>query len=222
MIAIRALVRHEVLADVRRGWRRRSGFSLVELVIASAVVGILATIAMPTVHRKIQRSNLAGAAEEISHFLAKARLEATRLGTPVVVEPDYATRILVAFGDKDDDLVLDTAEIRLFDLAMHHPESRSPVYLMGPDGREGNAADPAQSVDGLTPARSLRVAVFEPDGSIRHPGAFRVADGQRPLANVLEVRIAPRATARIRINEYIHDGRDGAGFYPSGDGEWRW
>ena len=200
--------------------RREGGFSLVEVLVVLTVTTIIGAIGVPALNRQIQRSKLVGASAEFSVHLLRARMEAVKLGFPVVVMPDYARRGFTAFRDEDGDLTLDAGEKRIFDLAV--PGTGSYIYLMGPDGQEGSEANPAQSADGLTAAGSLRVAVFEPDGSIRDPGAFRIADGKQPRGNTLEVRVGPRATARIETGKYVYDGPDGTGFYPSGEGVWKW
>ena len=103
--------------------------------------------------------------------------------------------------------------------------SRSAVFFMGPNLVPGTDAAPGQSVDGLTPSGTLRVAVFQPDGSIEDPGAFRLADGKTPEANVFEIRIEPAATARIEIRKWLYGGVSGSdpdAFFPAGGGVWKW
>jgi hypothetical protein len=92
---------------------------------------------------------------------------------------------------------------------------------MGPGGSPGTAADPAESVDGLTvvAGTNLRVMVFGPDGSIRDPGALRIADAREPRRNVLEVRVAPQATARVEVRKYVYEDLV---FRPYGAGLWEW
>ena len=68
----------------------------------------------------------------------------------------------------------------------------------------------------------LFAAVFEPDGSIRDIGAFRIADDRGDPRNTLEVRVAPRATARIEVRKFVFGGPSGDDFYPAGAGLWKW
>lgn len=63
--------------------QRQSGLTLVELTIAVAVLGILATLAMPSLGERLARQRLAGTAEMLALDLAEARVEAAQSGLPL-------------------------------------------------------------------------------------------------------------------------------------------
>lgn len=64
---------------------RPRGLTLIELVIALAVLGILATLAVPTLAERLARQRLAGAAEALAMDLGQARVEAVASGQPLFV-----------------------------------------------------------------------------------------------------------------------------------------
>lgn len=60
-----------------------AGFSLVELMIALAVLGIILSIAFPSFNAMIKNSQIRGAAESIQNGIQLARAEAVKRNTPV-------------------------------------------------------------------------------------------------------------------------------------------
>lgn len=184
------------------------------------LLAIAASFGAPASVHMLGRSKLQGASQEVASHLHMARMEAMKLGRTVVVVPDYAAGRLFSYRDENDNLSFDAGVDRVvFNLPVPADAGRSGIHFMGPDGVNGTAETPGQSVEGLTVVGggNLRAAVFQRDGSIRAPGAFRFADGKQPRANVLEVRVAPQATARVEVRKYV----DGD-FHPYGSGLWNW
>lgn len=62
---------------------KQSGFSLVELMVAIAVMTILLAIALPSFRSMIQNSKIRNAAESVANGLQKARAEAVARNTNV-------------------------------------------------------------------------------------------------------------------------------------------
>jgi len=68
--------------------RNQRGFTLQEVVIAVAIVGILSAIAVPNYLGWLPRHRLAGAASDVQMALNAARLEAIKANTVVTVNFD--------------------------------------------------------------------------------------------------------------------------------------
>lgn len=211
--------------------RLSRGFSLIEALIVLAIMVVLAAYALPAIQLAMARAKLNGSAREVMVFLGSSRIAAMRLGRDVVVRPEYASQRLVAFVDEDGDRQWDAGEDELATMPVADGSGNRGVHLMGPNGIAATATEPAQSVQGLTlvAGGNLRVAVFQPDGSVRDPGGLRVSDG-RARPNVFEVRIDPPATARVELLKFVHEDVAGidpsadppGSWYPQGGGAWEW
>lgn len=61
------------------------GFTLIELIVAMAVLGILAAVAAPAIGEYLATQRLKGAAEELQTDLQFARMESVQRNAPVTV-----------------------------------------------------------------------------------------------------------------------------------------
>ena len=83
----------------RRGWRdsarfaTQRGVTLMELMVAIAIVGITLSLALPSFNESMQRNRIAGQANEVMAALSLARMEAVRSNRParVCASSDQAT-----------------------------------------------------------------------------------------------------------------------------------
>jgi prepilin-type N-terminal cleavage/methylation domain-containing protein len=216
---------------------RVHGFTMVEIMMVLAVIVILAAFGFPALQQMFTRSKLQGSAREIAVHLGSSRVAAMRLSRNVVVKPLFSEKRLVSFVDDNENFIQDLDERELSSLALPGTGGGEHIYLMGPDGVAASDDDPAESLDGLTTIVSgdpdipdVRVAVFEPDGSIRDQGGFRISDGKSP-ANMFEVRIEPPATARVEILKYVYGDTRGinpgtttppGSWFGQGGNNWEW
>lgn len=203
--------------------RSATGFSLVELLVALAVVMVVAGVVVSNFKGQMTRMRLEGDAVAISNTVQRARAQALRYSTAVVGEINPTrTNELRFFFDVDDDLQL-TAEDQ-------KPCDADPPELICPPipplelsaGKQPEAGvffwpadktspDPANAFDDLTSRTTAGLwpaLVIEPNGSVRDLGGIRVGMGRFPTsnpydANWMEVRVVTLASGRTEVRKFI-------------------
>jgi len=186
--------------------RPRSGFTLIEMIVIVAVIGIMATIGIPNLIRVIHRAKLEGIARETSVLMQRARSEAVRQNVPTVVRFDLARNEVVAFADVDG-VAVATPPDMFYNPVAGEPH-RATDYELGRYQLPENILFQEPPADGLGPVKDFwdngteRVAIFDPNGSIRATGAVRYADRR---GNFLEIRVEPAATARVQMRKWDPD-----------------
>lgn len=63
--------------------RQSTGLTLIEMMVAIAIVAVLASLAVPSFGSQLARTHLKAAAERIAADLAEARFESGRRGVPM-------------------------------------------------------------------------------------------------------------------------------------------
>lgn len=211
----------------RRLVLRGRGFTLAEMLVVVAMVGIITLIGIPFMQRLLHKAKIQGAARETSILMNLARYEAIKRGVPVVVQIDPAGNEVFSFVDVHGGLDPLLPPDGLF-AAIPGAPARTTDYVLGriplPAGVSFRfqALTDIASVDGFNnsgnPDPPDDMAIFLSDGSVVDSGAIRFAD-QRD--NYLEARIDPPGTARIELRKW--DDTDGA-WYAFGEGgkPWSW
>lgn len=64
---------------------QQRGFTMIELMVTIAILGIMAAIALPSMNNFINKQRVANRAEQTANLFRFARSEAVRLNTPVIV-----------------------------------------------------------------------------------------------------------------------------------------
>ena len=145
------------------------GFTLIELAITVAVLGILAAVAVPAMTALVNGGRLSGGTEELTASLHLARSEAIRRNRPVTVCGGTAG---------SDDCAASTAWTQL--LVRHD---------------EGSADDPAvirryELSDALQLDSSAREIRFRPSGTINASRTLSVClPTNYPTQNIREVTV---------------------------------
>lgn len=189
--------------------RRQSGFTLLEVLVVVAVVGILLMITAPAFLNMINRYKLTGTAREVTSLMQAARLESIKLNAPAHVNYDATTNAFVAFVDLDNDLAL-SAPDRVLSGTVPLPAK---VTFHGPGDFAANGAN---AIDGWDDAPAQDGPIFRSDGSVDRVGAFRFKDSND---NYLEVRVETPATGRIVLRKFD---RGENAFLLNGEGGHRW
>ena len=82
---------------------RPEGFTLLEVMVVVAVVGIIALMGLPALQNMILRAKHEGAARQISMLIHRAKMEAVKQSVPTVVTIDATAKTVTAFADVNDD-----------------------------------------------------------------------------------------------------------------------
>lgn len=190
--------------------RSRTGFTIFELLVVIAFMGIMATLFAPNILRLIHRAKLTGVAQQTEVLLRTARQSAIRYNTRAVVSIDLATEEVIAFVDVDGVNLGDPSD-GIFNPVVGQPHRAtdfelSRYTLPNSVNFQAPATDPLGhgAISGFVnsvpePLLPDDIAIFEPNGSAITAGAFRFAD---LFNNFLEVRVAPRLTGRVRTLKF--------------------
>jgi type II secretory pathway pseudopilin PulG len=172
---------HRPASDPSFRRRRPAGWSLIEIVVATALVLALLGVGIPIALRVFERGELAATEENVAAELLKARAEAQSSGRPVEVLIDRdPSRIIQRYFTPGAGAGLD----RRVDRNLSRDGGAKPARTArnepkGAAWRRESSIDPAVTVDtakgaseaGAEERRSgaggpTRIAVFMPDGSI--------------------------------------------------------
>ncbi len=185
--------------------RRSAGFSLIELIIVVAVVGILAAIGIPALLEVMYRNKVQLAAREATLQMQEARFRSIRENIQHGVFTDFANNRVVYFRVTDPAVPPDptdpdaSEQLRFFELPVG-------IVFMGPADGSPEGTD---AIIGFTESSSPNVGgwvTFRPDGSAvmadddTTEGGFRFAMPERNL--FFEAGVDPAATGRIRVLPY--------------------
>jgi type II secretory pathway pseudopilin PulG len=201
-----------------RAGDRRSGFSLIEMLVILVLAFVLVAIGTPILLSTVRQAKLRGIAQETVVLMRQARMDAVKHSAQAVVRivpPVGATPGRVeAFADRNGDRLLSAGEPMLGTLPLPTGiRFEAPVGLLDEDSVDGFTGDPGG-------ASLPRIAVFQGTGAIEDSGAYRLADA---FQNYLEVRVEPAATARIETQKAREENNDWV-FYAAGEGgePWEW
>ena len=78
--------------------RGRAGFTLIEMLIVLALMGVLLLLTAPTLVTLMHRSRIEGSAQQVAILLRQMRFEAIKRSTPVEVRLSDPTTAATAIG----------------------------------------------------------------------------------------------------------------------------
>jgi prepilin-type N-terminal cleavage/methylation domain-containing protein len=178
---------------------RAPGFTVVEMIVAVAILGALAAFGMPIVMRTLHTAKMSTVGYDCNVLVRRAKSEAIKKNSPVVVRYDSALEVLTAFVDVHGATVADPPDYAFVPDAGVAPTATdhevSQCALPSAVTWGGPSDDPAISV-GFTTVGTENVAILEPDGTVQDIGTFRFGDSR---GNYLAIQIAPAATARVTL-----------------------
>jgi prepilin-type N-terminal cleavage/methylation domain-containing protein len=196
---------------------RDAGFTLVELLVVLALLGILLTFGFPAIDRFIHRGKLEGITRQTLMLMQLARFDAIKHSSPARFVFDYDDDSIHAYNDRNGDGAFDAAVDReLGRLTL--PTGVS--FQAAGDPLEGpNAIDKWDDAPCTGTARG-GCGEYRPNGSIDKEGRVRLGDER---GNFLEIRVATTATGRLEIAKapvptvatYLTPGQNGRAW------EWR-
>lgn len=197
--------------------RAVAAFTLVELLITLAVLGVIVGLGLPALNKLIMRAKLEGQARSVSVLAGRARNEAVTQGAEAVVHLDGDE--FVAFVDLDGPNAADPPDglfnpvsgqgYKATDWEMSRVPLANKITVAAPTGED--------AIFGLVNTdRPDERIIFNPDGTLLSTGAFRLAD---PAGNYLEVAVGPRATGQVTLRKW-----DGTAWREQDEGgeAWTW
>jgi prepilin-type N-terminal cleavage/methylation domain-containing protein len=193
----------------RPSGQTRAGFTLIEMIIMLAILGIVMGLGLPALWQFIHRAKIEGFARDIATAFQVARLESVKRSRPAVVRADTGSQQVIAFIDLPDVNGQFNSE---YDAG--EPELR---FVQLPQGTFAAPSGQGE-IDGLPTEGTEGWAVFNTDGSAQAAGGFRIGDARQ---NFLEVRIMLAGTGRVDILKWDPEG---AQWLAPGEGgkPWKW
>jgi prepilin-type N-terminal cleavage/methylation domain-containing protein len=198
--------------------KRRAGFSLIEVAVTMAIIGVLAAVAIPSIQDMLERRRLQGAARDLANMFQIARGQAIRTGNfqivffgpPTVTDP-AGTALTDASGTSVPLLILDDGSPATANCHIDGGEDRETIPaqpLIGWGVSEATVKVPTDTGGAaFSPPQTSGTTVSDPSGTATNWVLFR-PDG-------IPVGFDPTAATCGTIGD---TGTGGAGLYITSGG----
>ncbi len=177
--------------------RTRGGFTLTELVIVVAVIGVLMSIGMPALWEIAQEIKLKNAGRELISAMRSARYKAISEVREYGVMARYPNKVEIFQGNDPATGILTQEFLLPGGIFFQGPGDAGPGGDEAVDGNDGNSSN-----SGFEEDDDGGWVIFRADGSANASGAFRLWNIN---LHSLEVRVDPATTARVIIRTYDFD-----------------
>jgi len=173
----------------------RRGFSLIEIMVVIALIGLILAIGIPYFATILHRSRVDGLARELNLTVLSARLQAIKRGTNITVglstDPasPFGPNTAVVFNDANANGAVDAGELIRAD-------------SLDPAGHRVTLAIDAPEATSPSTAPVTTLIVFSPFGSVASGGDKSVYIGDR-YGNTLQVRVTTAATGRVTMTKLV-------------------
>lgn len=138
--------------------RRQKGVTLIELMVAIAVIAIAASIAVPGFSRLIEANRIASAGNELIGFLSYSRSEARRRGRLATVVSGSGVLTLSSGGGVLRILTLPTGGVSVAIPTSVAPSATTP-FAFRADGLTNQVAATVFDICGSTVTEGTRITV---------------------------------------------------------------
>ena len=197
----------------KRVCTRESGFTLIEVMIVAVIALVLITFGLPALRQILLRSSLEAMTQQVEATLRRARFDAIKEGSSVIVQALPLDGELRSYTDvpEVDNTGTRTDTALAYEPLAGAPEGttdrvlnsvklpnfvafRAPIGLEVVDGFTNISGGPIGAAD-----VSEQVAVFRSDGSVQDVGALRIGDTR---GNFFELRIDIAASGKVVLSKY--------------------
>ena len=155
-------------------WKRESGFSLIDMLVVTVIIGILAGIGVPTMLQAAERMRLGQSARDVERELQAAKQRAVSRGRTMRVRFNCPAagqyRMVELLGPPSAPVAADGAANRCDPVLYPYPAPDRDVIT------RPNLDGPVRRLDPAVSFSASQTLEFRSDGTVRYAPAGQVGD----------------------------------------------